>query len=548
MPVNQETVSTRRIVRVALALGVINLALILPLWWRDGAWGSAWLVPELGLLPLFALWPAARRSSVLPWTLAALLTLAVAALLGDAAVRAVFSRPLDILLDPWLLRAGFHLLDGSLGTSAAILAAVLAALAVVATALGLRALVRRLIRDVPQRAGRPIALLAVAALAGILLAPAGGTIRPALVGLVQNQSQQVRATLAEREALTARAGSERMQARPIPALAGRDVVIVFVESYGVSALDQPRYSETLDPVLARAEGTLSAAGLGAVSTRMQPPIRGGQSWLSHASALSGQPIDNDYWYSMLLDSGQDFLTDDLRLTGHTPLVVAPAIVRPWPEARALGFEAIYPAAALEYAGPKSGWVGIPDQYTLHRYSRHLRPRHPGPVFSVLLLISSHAPWSPGPPLLDDWSRLDAPDPWPDWTPPDNDPLAYWRDTDRLRDRYPESLACSLEAVFAWAARDLPEDALLIVLGDHQATPLITGHGAGADVPVHMISSDESLLARLLDRDSDGAAMSGGLALPPASSSSPGLETLRFALRRLQPDQQATGRSHSAALR
>ena len=270
--------------------------------------------------------------------------------------------------------------------------------------------------------------------------------------------------------------------------------------------------------------------------RMQSPIRGGQSWLSHASVLSGQPIDNDYWYSLLLASGQGFLTDDFRSTGHTPLVVAPAIVRPWPEARALGFEDVYPAAALEYGGPKSGWVGIPDQYTLHRYSRHLRPAHAGPVFGVLLLISSHAPWSPGPPLVDDRDRLDRENPWPDWQVPETDPLAYWRDTDRLRARYPESLAYSLEAVFSWAAHDLPEDALLIVLGDHQAAPLITGHGAGADVPVHMISSDESLLTRLADRDSGDAGMSGGLSLPPASSSSPGLETLRFVLRELPNPQ------------
>lgn len=510
--------------RVLAALGLINLILLLPVWWRDGAWGSAWLIPELGLLPLLALWTSGRRSSWLPWTLAALLAFAFAALLGDALVRAVFSRPLNILLDPWLLRAGFHLLDGSLGTVAAVVAALLAALGVVATALAMRALVRGAHAPIPRRFH--LALAAVA-LSGIWLAPAEGIVRPALIGLVQTQSEQVHATLAEREALLARAGSERMQAMPVPALAGRDVVVVFVESYGVSALDQPRYADTLGPVLEHAEVRLAGSGLGAVSLRMQSPIRGGQSWLSHASVLSGQPIDNDYWYSLLLASGQGFLTDDFRLTGHTPLVVAPAIVRPWPEARALGFEEIYPAAALEYGGPVSGWVGIPDQYTLHRYSRHLRPGHSGPVFGVVLLISSHAPWSPGPPFLKDWDRLDRENPWPDWQVPETDPFAYWRDTDRLRARYPESLAYSLEAVFSWAARDLPDDALLVVMGDHQAAPLITGHDAGADVPVHMISSDAALLARLA-----GPGMNDGLWLPKPASVSRGLETLRFVLREL----------------
>lgn len=526
MPLIPDPESRSNPARALIALAIVNLLLVLPLWWRDGAWGSAWLVPELGLLPLIGLWPVARRSRWLAWLLAAFFTLAFAALLGDALVRAVFSRPLNILLDPWLLKAGFNLLQGSLGTLAAVIAAVLAAVGAAGTLFGMRALVPRALAPISPGLAASIAVVAAVLFAISLLGHAG-LVRPALAGLLQEQAGQVGVTLAERDALLARAGSEKMQAHAIPALAGRDVVMVFVESYGVSALDQPRYADVLKPMLARSENSLSAAGLNTVSTRMQSPIRGGQSWLSHASVLGGQRIDNDYWYSLLLDSGQDFLTDDLRLTGHTPLVVAPAIVQPWPEATALGLQAIYPAAALEYAGPASGWVGIPDQYTLHRYSRHLRPRHDGPVFSVLMLISSHAPWSPAPPLLRDWERLDRANPWPDWTVPAKDPLAYWRDTERLRNRYPHSLAYSLEAVFEWAARDLPRDALLIVLGDHQAAPLITGHGAGADVPVHFISSDAALMARL-----DVAGARDGLMPPRGSPPTMALERLRFILRRL----------------
>ena len=527
-PVSAGTESSRGIVRVTIALAIVSLLLVLPLWWRDGAWGSAWLVPELALLPLLGLWPAASRSRWLVWILAAGLTLAFTALLGDALVRAVFSRPLNILLDPWLLRAGFNLLQGSLGMPAAVIAAVLAAAGVAGTLLCMRALVQRALTPLATGAAVRIvaSIVAVAAAAFAINLPGQpGPVRPALAGLVHEQAGQVHDTLAERQALLARAASERMQARAIPALAGRDVVMVFVESYGVSALDQARYADVLKPVLARSENTLSAAGLNMVSTRMESPIRGGQSWLSHASVLGGQRVDNDYWYSLLLDSGQDFLTDDLRLTGHTPLVVAPAIVQPWPEAQALGFEAIYPAEALEYAGPASGWVGIPDQYTLHRYSRRLRPRHDGPVFAVLMLISSHAPWSPGPPLLDDWAGLDRANPWPEWSAPARDPLAYWRDTDRLRSRYPHSLAYSLEAVFQWAARDLSDNALLIVLGDHQASPLITGHGAGSDVPVHFVSGDAALFSNLALADARD-----GLAPPKPASPALPLEHLRLILR------------------
>ena len=177
--VNQETAADRRITQVLIAIGIINLVLVLPLWWREGAWGSAWLVPELGLLPLLALWPTARRSRWLPWVLAAMLALAFAALLGDALVRAVFSRPLNILLDPWLLRAGFHLLDGSLGTAAAVLAALLAALGIAAITIAMRALVLRVAGAAPRQTPLSVAVIAAVAvlgLAGIFLAPAESVV------------------------------------------------------------------------------------------------------------------------------------------------------------------------------------------------------------------------------------------------------------------------------------------------------------------------------------------------------------------------------------
>ena len=514
----------KRLVRSLIALGVVNLLLVAPLWWRDGAWGSAWLIPEVGLLLPLALWPAARRSVAIQWTLAGVLTFLAAALLGDALVRAVYGRPLEILLDPLLLRAGFNLLSGSLGLWAALLASLLAALGVVAALWLMRRMVQRVLVPIRPAVALSVGLFCAVWLLVELRAPDQGVSRPALVELAQIQSRQVDETLSLHAALLERAGSPEMLARPIPALASRDVVVVFIESYGASALDQPRYGDTLIPALERAESELAAAGLGVVSMRMDSPIRGGQSWLAHASALSGQRIDNNYWYSLLLESGQDFLTDDLRATGHTPLVVAPAIVRPWPEAGRLGFDAVYPSAALDYRGPSTGWVGIPDPYTLHRYSRDIRPRHDGPVFAMILLISSHAPWSPNPPLPEDPSVLDEPNPWPHWDAPEHDPLVYWRDTDRLRERYPQSLAYSLQAVFDWAARDLPEDALLIVLGDHQPATLITGFEAGPGVPVHLVSGDGELLA--------GLALDGGAAglLPEAGGDSVGLEALRFVLR------------------
>jgi len=508
--------SSRRLVLALLALLAVNALLLLPLWWRDGAF-SAWLIPELLLLPLLIGMVASRWW---PRVLAAILCFALLALAGDALVREVLDRPLNLALDPLLLRAGYHFLAGSLGFLAALLIAIGAAVLV---GLIVWSLNRLICASAALGSGAVGWLLAVTAL---MLVFSGtrfdGTplLRPALVALTSNQVSQVWATLQAQARLLERARQPRFQAQPIPAFAGRDVIVIFVESYGLSAWKQDDYRAVIEPVAVEARRKLQSVDLEIMTTRLRSPIRGGQSWLAHASLLSGQRIDNDLAFRQVLASDQGFLSDDFAATGHQTLVIAPAIVRPWPEAEALGFDHPYPAAALDFRGPGSGWVGVPDQFTLHRFSQ-LRSTHTGPTFSLLMLISSHAPWLPGPPLLDDWTLLGQDQPWPDWTPPPRDRLVYLRDVDRLRARYPESVAYSLSAVFDWAARDLTAGALLLVLGDHQPATLITGSETSWDVPVHLIGRDASkLVAR-----TGGFGFRPGVA-PPPEVSRLGLEDLR----------------------
>jgi len=496
------------------------------LWWRDSAWGSVWLLPDL--LILLALLPL-LRPTVLRVLLSLLLLLAVLSLYGDGLVGQVLSRPLNLWLDPWMLEAGFRFLAGSLGLATALLIAMLALLAAILLGMLLFSLLGR-IRDL--RAA-PAAALALSGLSLLVLAELSGpafdstAIRPALWLLAEDQQARIQRTLAEHERLLERASSDALQARAIPALAGRDLVLIFIESYGSSALDQPRYGETIRAQLEAQQTSLESAGLAARSARMISPIRGGQSWLAHASVFSGQRVDNDLWYRQLLDSPQAWLTQDLALTGHHSLVLAPAIERDWPEAGQLGFDEVMAFDQLAYRGPRSGWVGIPDQYTLHRLSQRMVDRPAGQVlFAVAMLISSHAPWTPPPPLLQRWSDLDQVNPWPDWKPEPSNALIYLRQANLLRERYPQALAYSLGAAFQWAIEALPADALLVVMGDHQPAGMITGKQADASVPVHILSRDPALLRGLTEH-----GFQPGLLTSPSGQEA-GIESLRFLLREL----------------
>jgi hypothetical protein len=478
---------TRRLLLAGFAL---NLLLVLPAWWRAGEFGGVWLAPEAWLVPaLAALLPPQGVGRVLRWLISGVLAFLIVAGLFDALVQSVLGRSLNVFIDVMMLQAGFHLLDGSLGRSSALLAAVVVALA----AAGVVWATARLLA--PRGLSRRVSALTVAVCVLLLLAPVHqrlpGVDAP-LAGLLARQVGQFERTRLARERLVEAASSPAFAARGLPGLAGRDVYLVFVESYGGNALDPSPAGNSVEALLERWQGRLTGAGLHAVSTRLEAPIRGGQSWLVHATVLSGLSIDNPLWYRMLLERDIDLLSEDFRATGHSTINVSPAIVRDWPEGRALGFEHVYAAGDLGYEGPPLGWVTMPDQFTLRSFTDRIRPRHEGAVFAQIALISSHWPWQPVVDLLDP-ALVGRGEIYDQWRERRVDPFSLMFDLERMRAAYARSLAYSLGAVFQWAAQDLPRDALLIVLGDHQPVSLVTGRQAGRSVPVHVISGERNLL-------------------------------------------------------
>ena len=61
----------------------------------------------------------------------------------------------------------------------------------------------------------------------------------------------------------------------LAALAGRDVFLVFVESYGTAVLDEPRYREAVAPALEDFAAAARRAGYGIRSSRLVSPVFGG---------------------------------------------------------------------------------------------------------------------------------------------------------------------------------------------------------------------------------------------------------------------------------
>ncbi len=273
----------------------------------------------------------------------------------------------------------------------------------------------------------------------------------------------------------------------------RDVLIVFVESYGRTSLDTPFYAGRHRATLAAAEERLRAAGLAMRSGVLASPTRGGQSWLSHATFANGLWIDDQTRYLAALASGRESLFHIAARSGFRTAAAMPAITLDWPEAERMGFDHVLAADDLGYAGRPFNWVTMPDQFTLSAVDRLLLEA-PGerPLFAQIALVSSHAPWVPVPQLVP-WDAVGDGHVFDAMAEAGDPPDVVWRDRQRVREQYRDAVDYSLRAVFSWAERHAQDPPLIIVLGDHQAAEFVALDGR-PDVPIHVIGP-----ARLVER-------------------------------------------------
>jgi hypothetical protein len=261
---------------------------------------------------------------------------------------------------------------------------------------------------------------------------------------------------------------------------------------------------------------MDVRGLARASGWLESPTIGGQSWLAHASLSSGLWIDSQDRWDMLVTSRRRLLTHAFAAAGYDTALVMPAIVKAWPEAEFFGFGRTYFRKDMGYAGPPYAWVTMPDQYTLATLDREVlagadRP----PVFAQVALISSHAPWTPIPPVIEDWSEIGDGALFARWSEPPIPPRELWLDPEAVRTAYTEALDYVLRAVGAWLERPWDRPRLVLVLGDHEAGAVVAGQGRSSRggkslVPLHVLSDRPELVLRFLQ-----AGLAPGLLPPPA---------------------------------
>jgi len=498
----------------ALVLGVafVSLSLLwnLPVTSAGIVWpavAAASLEVTLVFL-LLALVPALRRGrpGLLVAVAVALATSLVVTLgAAELVMRETLARPLNPLLDLYLAKSLVHLLTETLGGVSGWLALLGLAVVPLLVSIGAFALVRTTQRALDRRRARSATVAICAALIGLF---AVQEIAPQVLGHRQltlnhasltllRQWRVAQETAAGLEALEVAIERDRFRTLPAERLLGQlhgaDVLLMFVESYGRSALEQPRYAERLLPTLAAFDQRLARRRLHAASGWLTSPTVGGQSWLAHGTLESGLWLPDQARYDALMHSERLTLTRAFARAGYRTVALKPAITRPWPEGERLGFARIYAAADLGYAGKPYNWVTMPDQYTLAVLERAERTSAKRPLFVEASLISSHAPWTPIAPVLENWSAIGDGRVFSRWADQGDPPQVVWRDPERVREQYTRAVDYVLGVLASYAANFVDRHTLMIMVGDHQPAPLITGEGAPRDVPIHVISGDPALL-------------------------------------------------------
>jgi phosphatidylglycerophosphate synthase len=497
----------RATVTSAVALLLVWVALLVPDRVDDLAPSAFLRIPVDGLLFVVLV-------LVLPLRVARILALVGGLGLGaltilrllDMGFHFAFDRPFHPLYDTAYAGSAVGLLGDSVGHVGAVVVQIGAGLLIVAVIALLPLSAVRLTRVVATHRRSSIRLLAlltavamVTTLSGARLGPAGTIASTASARLAYTHATQVRDDLRDQREFVRLLEQDPFRHTPdddlLTGLRGKDILLVFVESYGRAALDLPMVASALDT----GERRLQKAGFAARSGFLTSPTFGGLSWLAHITLQSGLWVNNQSRYDHLVTLDRLTLTDAFGRAGWRTVVDAPAIEEDWPAAATYyHYDQVYDRRNVGYAGPEFSYASMPDQYTLAALQRlELERPNRAPVMAEIDLVSSHTPWAPLPRLVD-WNRLGDGSVFDPMPAQGESPAEVWRNPDLVKAAYAESVAYSVDALTSFVQHFHDQNLVLVVLGDHQPARIVPGEGVSHDVPVSIIAADPAVTDRAAD--------------------------------------------------
>jgi hypothetical protein len=279
-------------------------------------------------------------------------------------------------------------------------------------------------------------------------------------------------------------------------LRGKDVLLVFVEAYGQQAVQGASFSPVVDAALAEGNKRLKSAGFSSRSGFLTSATYGGISWLAHSSLQSGLWVDSQLRYNQLMSANRFTLAEAFKRAGWRTVDDVPSNDRAWPQGeKYYHYDKIYDRYQVGYHGPTFTYASMPDQYIYSALRRlELGKPHRQPLFAEVDTVSSHMPWNRIPHPIG-WKQVGDGSIY-NKIAMDHETGAFWSNPPRVKAAYGRSIVYAMNTLTSFVQHYGDKNLVLIVLGDHQPLPVVSGHNSNHDVPISIIAHDPNVLKRV----------------------------------------------------
>ncbi len=263
-----------------------------------------------------------------------------------------------------------------------------------------------------------------------------------------------------------------------------------IEAYG-EILTTWDMADAYRALMARIQTRLEAAGYRARTGVSSAPVHGGRSWLSLGTMQTGILIDQPESFTLLKSRVQEVptLIGFFRNQGYHTASLEPGTK----DRTGVGADDMYAhelritAPQLDYQGTKYGWGVIPDRFSLETFRKSNLPTLAEPRYLFYMAVSTHYPWT--------HDTVPAYEESADWPPlPGVEKIG----TD-YRLHYLKSVEYEWRALAEFLEADRSQDAVIVVLGDHQ--PRLESNSPGEvtfHTPVHILSKDGAFVESFAD--------------------------------------------------
>ena len=479
----------------ALAVLLIWFSLIFPDQLSRFTFGAFLRFPVevLILMALVLVLPRAPRR-VMATVVGLLLGLVAILKLVDMGFYSVLGQPFNPLTDMSYLKSAVGFLRDSAGPDRTAAAVAAAALVLVAVLLLVTWSALRMTRFTSQH--RASATWTVCALTVIWLLCAALEVQLAGAPVASTGA----AAFTQKEVDTAPPAVDAFTTVPgrelLTELRGKDVLIVFVESYGRVAVEDPAISLEVNAVLSRGTDSLRAAGFSSRSAFLTSPTYAGISWLAHSTLQSGLWVDSQRRYDQLLQTDRLTLTAAFKRAGWRTVAAVPANTEDWPQGASFyHYDTIHDQRNVGYAGPSFSYASMPDQYTLAAFQRKELAQPHSPVMAEIDLVSSHGPWAPLPRMVD-WEAVGDGSVFTDMPAQGQSPDEVVGDPEMTKAAYGQSIQYSMSTLISFVQTFGDDDLVVVAVGDHQPASVVSGKGASNDVPITIIARDPDVMSRI----------------------------------------------------